>query len=78
MIGSYKIQAHWQVTATITVKAESLSEAIKKAMDEDTSKYETEYLDDSFELDKEFLQDNYNDLGQEWDEAKKAYLTSTR
>jgi hypothetical protein len=48
----FKIQVVWQVTGTLEIEADSLEDAIELAYEKDLPK-RSEYVDDSFKIDKD-------------------------
>lgn len=68
---TYKIPVSWTVTATMEIEAESIEEAFAIAGD-GSLPTETDYLEDSFKIDVEFLSSvNHDaDVLKEIDEKK--------
>lgn len=56
----FKVQVYWTVGAVVSVKAESLEEAIAEVKEKKTSPQVGEYLADSFEVD-EYASDMMNE-----------------
>lgn len=67
---TYTIPCHWTMYGWLKIEAENISEAVKQAYD--VSNPNGEYVDNSFEVDVEVL-DEHNELTEaEMEQAKKA------
>lgn len=55
-MNTYKVPVSWREYGYVTVKAKSKDEAIKIAHDADLPHENSQYLEDSFEIDHEAIQ----------------------
>ena len=56
---NYKIPVSWEMYAWIDIQANSLKEAIKIAESDNTPLPKGEYVDGSFDVDKEIIENDY-------------------